>query len=175
MELVTVVLVIGIFALALPSAVDLGIYAYRMMQVRNSAQMGVQAIWAACTQLPATDSSACSTASTALTQAVQRTSLGSRVTVTDVKEGYYCTDSSGALANAASSGNTGDFGAGNSLSATVPNPPTDCTAITSPQTATPGDYIWVTVSYNFSPLFPRISLASLLGTQIQSTAWLRLL
>lgn len=164
---------LGLFTLTLPSVVDLGIYAYDAMQVKNSAQMGVQAIWAACNQLPATDSTACSTAQTALNAAVVRTTLGSNVSVSNVTEGYYCTDSTGALANAVSGNITGNFTT--SLSASVPSPPTNCSALTNPKTSTPGDYIWVTVSYTYTPVFPQASVASLLGTTIQSTAWMRLL
>lgn len=165
--------ILGVFTISLPSIVDLGIYAYDAMQVQNSAQMGVQAVWAACGQLPATDSSACSSAQTALNAAVQRTTLGNSVSVSSVTEGYYCTDSTGALANAVSGNKTGNFTT--SLTSAVPNPPTDCSALTSPKTSTPGDYIWVTVTYTYTPVFSRASVASLLGTTITSTAWMRLL
>jgi Flp pilus assembly protein TadG len=177
-------LVVGIFAIALPSVVDVGIYAYDAMQVRNSAQAGVQAMWAVCKQLPATDSTACPTASAALTQAVQRTTLSSAVTVSNVKEGYYCTDSSGALLNAVlnssntnadTNTNTGDFSTASGLRGKVPSPPTNCNNVTNAKTTSPGNYISVTVSYTYTPVFRRVSVASLLGTTITSAAWMRLI
>lgn len=154
-----------LFTLTLPSVIDLGIYAYDAMQVKNSAQMGVQAVWAACNQLPATDSTACSTAQTALNAAVARTTLGSNVSVSNVTEGYYCTNSTGALT---ANGTTGNF-----ATALASTPPATCP--TGSLTSYPGDYIWVTVSYTYTPVFSHASVASLLGTTITSTAWMRLL
>jgi Flp pilus assembly protein TadG len=170
-------LVAGIFALALPSVVDVGIYAYQSMQVRNSAQMGVQAIWAACNQLPATDAACATTTRNAVTAAVQRTSLGSAVSWSSVIEAYYCTNATGALANAAANGNTGILTSSSTtgLSTAVVTTPSDCTAVANAQTTTPGDYVSVTVSYTYTPVFRQVSVASLLGTTIQSTATMRLL
>jgi Flp pilus assembly protein TadG len=168
-------LMLGLFTVALPSAIDVGIYAYDSMQVQNSAQMGVQAVWAACTQLPATDSTSCPNASTAVTNAVQRTSLGTAVTVSSVSEGYYCTGSSGALANAVSGSPTGDFTTALDASSKAPNPPTSCSAVSGAQTSAPGDYFTVNVTYTYSPVFARVSVASLLGTTITGSAVMRLL
>lgn len=163
-------LILGVFVVALPNVIDVGIYAYDVMQVQNSAQMGAQAIWAACNQLPATDATACPNASAALNAAVQRTSLGGSVQVSSVAEGYYCTDSTGALANAASNGKTGNFTSG--LSSAVPSPPSDCSKLTNPKTSKPGDYIWVTVTYSYTPVF---SASVMSARTIESTAWMRLL
>jgi len=164
-------LILGLFTVSLPSVIDLGIYAYDNMQVKYSAQMGVQAVWAACSQLPATDSSQCPTAQTALNAAVQKSALGSNVTVSSVAEGYYCPGSTGALANAASNGKTGDFTT--SLTSAVPSPPSSCQS--GSLTSAPGEYISTTVAYTYAPVFPQVSVASLLGTSIQGTAWMRLL
>jgi Flp pilus assembly protein TadG len=164
-------LMLGLFSVALPSVVDLGVYAYDSMQVQNSAQMGVQAVWAACSQLPATDTTACPSAQTALDAAVQRTALGSAVTVSSVTEGYYCTASTGALANADTNSKTGNFTT--SLTSAVPAAPTTCQS--GSLTSAPGEYIGATVSYTYAPVFPQVSVASLLGTSIQGTAWMRLL
>jgi Flp pilus assembly protein TadG len=164
-------LTLTLFSAALPSVVDLAIYAYDSMQVQNSAQMGVQAVWAACSQLPATDTTACPTAQTALNAAVQKTALGNTVTVSNVTEGYYCTSSTGALANADTNGKTGNFTT--SLTSAVPTQPTTCPS--GSLTSAPGEYISTTVSYTYAPVFPQVSVASLLGTSIQGAARMRLL
>jgi Flp pilus assembly protein TadG len=164
-------LMLGLFTISLPSVVDLGIYAYQNMQVKNSAQMGAQAVWAACSQLPATDTTACPTAQTALNAAVQRSTLGSAVTVSTVTEGYYCAGSSGALVNADPNGKTGNFTT--SLTTALATPPTTCPS--GSLTSAPGEYIKVDVSFTYKPVFAQASVASLLGSTIQGTAWMRLL
>jgi Flp pilus assembly protein TadG len=164
-------LMLGLFTISLPSVVDLGVYAYQNMQVQNSAQMGAQAVWAACSQLPATDTTACPTAQTALTAAVQKSALGSAVTVSSVTEGYYCTGSDGKLQNADANNKSGNFST--SLTSAVPTPPTACKA--GALSGAPGEYFGVTVTYSYRPVFAQASVASLLGTTIQSTAWMRLL
>jgi Flp pilus assembly protein TadG len=169
-------MMLAMFTAALPSAVDLGIYAYDNMQVRNSAQMGVQAVWALCATtfgLPATDTTACPNAQTALNNAVARTSLGTAVTVSNVTEYYYCTDANGALVNASGT-KSGGFSPAAALDASteVPTAPTTCPS--GSETSAPGDYIKATVTYTYTPVFSRISVASLLGTTITSTAWMRL-
>jgi Flp pilus assembly protein TadG len=179
-------LVISIFALAIPSVVDVGVFAYNTMQVRNSAQMGAQALWAACTKLPVTDSTACPTAKTAVTEAVRRTSLGSLVSVADanVVESYRCTNASGVLQNAVKNSgntytddntNTGTLASGSSLSTRVPSPPTTCPDPTNSKTTVPGNYVYVTVTYAYTPVFPRVSVANLLPSTISGRAWMRLL
>lgn len=166
-------LMLGVFTIALPSVVDLGIYTYDAMQVHNSAQMGVQAIWAACSQLPATNKTACPSAESALNAAVQKTSLGSAVTVSNVTEGYYCTNASGALTETPA-GKTGNFTTALDASTVVPSPPTACPS--GSLTTVPGDYVRVTVTYTYKPVFSQASIGSQLGRNpIQSTAWMRLL
>lgn len=164
-------MMLGVFTVSLPSVVDLGIYAYDQMQVQNSAQMGVQAIWSACTQLPATDSTACSTAQTAMNTAVQQTSLGNAVTVSSATEYYYCVGSTGALVNASGT-KSGNFTTALNASSNVPSAPTSCP--NGSLTTKPGDYMSVAVTYTYSPVFSHASVASLLGTTISSTAVMRL-
>ena len=154
-------IMLGVFTVALPSVIDLGIYAYDSMQVNTSAQMAVQAVWQACNQLPVTAS--CAGAQTALNTAAHQSSLGTNVSVSSVTESYSCTNSSGALYTLA----TGDFTTalgGNS---------SQCA--TADKTTLPGDYITATVTYTYSPVFAQISVANLLGTTITGTATMRLL
>jgi Flp pilus assembly protein TadG len=155
-------MMLGAFTVALPSAIDLGVYAYDSMQVRHSAQMGLQAVWAACSSLPVT--SQCATAgSNAVTTGAQQTSLGANVTVSSSIERYSCTNSSGALYTIATGTFASPLGTNSSLCAS------------SDRTTVPGDYLTTTVTYTYSPVFANISVASLLGTSITSTATMRLL
>jgi len=156
-------MMLGIFTIALPSAVDLGIYAYDSMQVVNSAQAGAQAAWAACTQFPIT--AQCSAGQSAISTAVQQTTLRNAVTVSSVTEGYYCTNASGVLALDGSTGTYASPLNSNSVGA--------CPS--GSKTTLPGDYVNVNVTYTYTPVFAHISVASLLGTTITGQATMRLL
>src|SRR3954447_13029287 len=82
-------------SLALVNVADVSIYIYQRMQAENATQVAVQAAWKACdpSQLPATTN--CAGLTTAIQNAIQSTSLGSRVTlVGSPAEGYYCVNSS---------------------------------------------------------------------------------
>ncbi len=87
--------------LGLLNAVDMGRYEYQRLQVENAAQAGAQAAWHTCndpsSMLPATQN--CSGLQTALTAAIQSTTLGGAVALTSgyPAEGYYCANSSNAL------------------------------------------------------------------------------
>jgi Flp pilus assembly protein TadG len=152
------VLVIGVL-----NAVDLGYYSYQRMEVENAAQVGAQAAWKTCndvsTMLPATLK--CTGLTTAITAAVQSTSLGSAVSLSSGYpiEGYYCAASSGGLQR------VGDVSA---------SAPSSCSAAGNANVS-PGDYIQVAVSYTYSPLFPGFSVMGLWGvSSISMTSWMRL-
>ena len=139
------------------NTIDVGIYVYDRTQLDNAGQSAVQAAWAACAPLglvPATVNNYCPGLSGVLTTAAQTTSLGSGVTVTGTSEDYCCPGASGSLVCQGSVATT---------------TPTDC-----PSTEAPGDYVFVTVSYTYAPLYSTLSIASLLTTPITRTAWMRL-
>jgi hypothetical protein len=96
----------------------------------------------------------------AVTAAVQSTRLGTGVTVTlPPAEDYYCVNTTtSALVTVGSFPTT---------------KPADCGAVGSASDK-PGDYIRVTASFVFTPLFPAVSVAALLTTPIVRTAWMRL-
>lgn len=168
-------LFLGVFTVAMPSVVDLGIFVYDTIQVQNSAQMGAQALWATCPQLPATDTNACSGGQAAMTAAGHQSSLGTAVTVSLASEAYYCAASNGQLANATGNATKiGNFTTALDASTEVPTAPINCSAVAGALTSKPGDYVAVTATYTYSPVFPAVSVASLLGTTITSTAWMRL-
>jgi Flp pilus assembly protein TadG len=156
-------LMLGVFLAALPSAIDLGIYAYDNMQVKNSAQMAVQAVWQTCGQFPVTK--LCSAGSTAASTAAQQTSLTTNVSVTSLTEGFYCTNSSGALYALTTLGTYSSPLSTSSVGACA----------NSDLTTLPADYVTATVTYTYSPVFASISVASLLGTTITGTSTMRML
>ena len=153
----SLVLVIGLL-----NAIDVGYYAYQRMEVENAAQVGAQAAWSTCydpsSMLPATEN--CSGLSSAITTAIQSTSLGSSVALSSgyPTEGYYCATSSGSLQSVGS----------------VNSNPGNCSA-TGYSSVAPGDYLQVEVTYSYAAMFPRFSVIGLLGiSAISATSWMRL-
>lgn len=154
--LAATLLVVGVL-----NAVDFGYYMYQRMEVENAAEAGAQAAWKTCndqsTMLPATEN--CSNLNTVITTAIQNTSLGTAVSLVSGSptEGYYCVDSSNTLQSVGS------------LSAK----PTDCSSVGKSNVG-PGDYIQVSVTCKYAPLFG-ISLMTATGiTSINMTTWMRL-
>jgi Flp pilus assembly protein TadG len=144
------------------NAVDLGLYEYRRMQVENAAQVGAQAAWKACydtsAMLPATTK--CSGLNDAITTAIQSTSLGTAVSLSPgyPTEGYYCVNTSGALQS------VGD----------VSSKPANCSDAGN-SSALPGDYIQVSVSSAYAPLFSNLTVMGVSGiSSIGMTSWMRL-
>jgi Flp pilus assembly protein TadG len=152
----------GILCLGLLNTADISIYIYKRMQVENATEMAVQAAWKACEpdkgQLPATTS--CPNLSAAITGAVQSTSLGNQVSFQagSPSEGYYCLNSSGALQY---------------VGAVSSPPPTDC-SVTGLPSQQPADYIQITTTFSYAPLFPGVTVASAFTTPIVRTGMMRL-
>lgn len=152
----------GILCFGLLNTADISIYIYKRMQVENATEMAVRAAWKACDpskgQLPATTS--CPGLSAAITGAVQSTSLGNQVSFQagSPAEGYYCLNSSGALQY---------------VGAVSSPPPTDC-SVTGLPSQQPADYIQITATYSYAPLFPGVTVASAFTTPIVRTGMMRL-
>jgi Flp pilus assembly protein TadG len=164
---------------ALLNAVDVGYYIYRRMEVENAADVGAQAAWKTCSSqsslLPATQNctvanGASTSLNSAITAAIQSTSLGTAVTLATgyPEEGDYCVNASNLLQCVGS------------LSTTAP---ANCSATGQQSTcsaagnasATPGDYILVQVTYPYQSLFPGLTVMGALGiTSITKTSWMRL-
>jgi Flp pilus assembly protein TadG len=153
----------GLFAiflsLAFVNVTDVSIYIYQRMQAENATQVAVQAAFKACdlSHLPATVN--CPGLTNAVQGAIQSTSLGTSVSLVSGSptEGYYCVNSSNAL----------QYVSG------VSSKPADCTAAGMPSLQ-PGDYIQVTTTFPYAPLFPGLSVASTFATPINRTAIMRL-
>jgi Flp pilus assembly protein TadG len=153
---------VGILAFGLLNTADISIYVYKRMQVENATEMAAQAAWKACDPskgyLPATLS--CPNLISTITQAAQSTALGEQVTIAvgSPQEGFYCLNDAGALQLVAN--------------ATL-NPPADCSA-TGLVGQQPGDYIKVTTSFSYAPLFPGVTVAGVFPTPIMKTSMMRL-
>ena len=96
----------------------------------------------------------------AITAAIQSMSLGTGVTLASgyPQEGYYCVNTSGAL----------------QVVGSLSSKPANCSAAGNPG-LTPGDYIQVAVTYNYTPLFANLTvMAALKVSSITVTSWMRL-
>ena len=146
-------------AAMLANVTDVSMYIYQRMQAENATQIAAQAAWKACdlTKLPATTN--CPGLATAMQNALQSTSLGTRVSLISGSpfEGYYCINLSNALQYVSD----------------VTSKPADCAAAGMPGLQ-PGDYIEVKTTFTFTPLFPGLSVASTFATPINRTAFMRL-
>jgi Flp pilus assembly protein TadG len=155
---------LAILVIPIANVTDLGIYVYQRMELENAAQVAVQTAWATCilpANLPATPNSYanCPALPAAITTAVRSTSLGSAVSATATTEGYYCVNTTtNALVTVGTFPGT---------------KPANCSSVGS-ASDTVGDYIQIQASYTYAPLFPAVSVVSLLGTTITRTAWMRL-
>lgn len=136
-----------VLAVMMLNAVDFSFLIWARMQVDNAAEMGAQAAYATCSPgtMPATTN--CSTLTSAVTTAVQSTSLGTAVTVASgsPSETYYCTISGDSL---------------QSVGSPPSSMPADCSGAGSSYAGNvPGDYVTVIVNYTYNPLFGGLSLA----------------
>ena len=151
----------GLLSLGLLNMTDVSVYIYQRMEVENASQMGAQAAWKTCNpnnnQIPATTN--CPGLTTAITNAVQSTSLGTSVSLQSGSpaEGYYCVNSSGAL----------QYVSG------VSSKPANCTAA-GMSSLQPGDYIQITTTFAYAPLFPGITVAGNFATPITKSSMIRL-
>lgn len=149
----------SIISIGMLNVTDIAVYVYKRMQVEYATQAGAQAAWHTCTvnMLPATTN--CSGLNTAVQNAVQSTSLGANVTLQSgsPSEGYYCVNSSGMLQRMSD----------------VSSKPTDCSGAGVPG-GQPADYVTISTTFTYAPLFPGISVAGTFATPITRTAMMRL-
>ena len=148
-----------VMAAGTANAADTALYLIDRLEVENATEMGAQAAWNACDlkHIPATTQ--CTGLTSTVTTAIQRTSLGTHVTLRSGSpaEGYYCVNSSGSLQYVSS----------------VSTKPADCTAAGTPSNQ-PADYLSVQTTYTYAPLFQSFSIAHLFTTPIVRTAWMRM-
>jgi Flp pilus assembly protein TadG len=153
-------LILTLLIVPLMNVFDIGVYVYQRMQLDNAAQVAVQTAWAQCApsgDVPATVNNNCAGLTAAMTTALRSTPLGSGVTITSTTESYCCPGA----------GTISCSGAG--LGPVATTTPGTCSS-----GQVPGDYIFINTSYTYSPIYPNLSVASLLTTPITRTAWMRL-
>ena len=167
-------LVASFLAVGMLNVVDIARYGYLRMQVENAAQAGAQAAWGACnstSKLPATRTrpSVRGAWPAPVTTAVHSTTLASNVSEPSGSpaEGYYCGTTSGTLTLVGTAGTVGSPPSGQ---------PSTCSAVSGAAnpTAAPGDYVKISVTYTFVPLFGGLSMAALLTTPITKSTWTRM-
>ena len=151
----------GLLSLAILNITDISVYIYKRMELENATQMAAQAAFKTCDPsngyLPATTN--CPGLNTAVTNALQSTSLGTQVQLQSGSpaEGYYCLNSSGSLQYVSS----------------VSQKPSDCSAV-GKATLQPEDSIKMSTRYAYTPMFPGVSVAGAFTTPITKTAMIRL-
>lgn len=141
-------LVVMLLTIPVLNVVDLGFYAFDRMQLDNAAQMAVQAAYKVCaqpSQVPA--ATKCTGLSAAVTEAAASTSLGTEVQVTGTTDVWFCVASNTWYASEPSSGTC----ASNAV-----------------------DYLKVSVSYSYTPVFSAVSVAALLPSPMTRDAYVRL-
>jgi Flp pilus assembly protein TadG len=136
----------SILVIMLLNMVDFSLRIWSQMEVDNVAEVGAQAAYANCAGITVPSTTNCPSMTTAITTAIQSSSLGNRVSLASGSpvETYYCLN--GTALQSVGSGSS-------------PPSPYDCSAAGN-AAATPGDYITVNVNYTFTPLFPGLSIVS---------------
>ncbi|MBV9396323.1 MAG: pilus assembly protein [Methylobacteriaceae bacterium] len=155
------------FITGILNAFEVGRFAYEKMQVENAAYAGAQAAWKTCdfTMLPATQmqtatqTTKCPNLNTAVTAAIQATSLGSKVALSSagITEAYYCVNTSGTLQSVGS----------------VSSKSANCSAAGNANVS-PADYIQVNVTFSYTPLLPMTVMGVHGASTITKTSWMRL-
>jgi hypothetical protein len=153
-------LILPIVSVLFLNVADATTYIYSRMQVDLAAQEAVGLARARCdtaAKLPSTVN--CTGLQAAMQAAAQATSLGASVTINTATAAWYCSNAGSDLMQVA----------------TITSArPANCSTTLTGSTAVPGEYLSVTASYTFTPIFAAASIASSLPSNIQRTAWIRM-
>ena len=156
-------LVSGLLTVLIAQVLDFGWFAFCSVQVKMAAQAAAAEAAVVCFEdedLPATlnceDSLA--TLKSKMEAAANEVSIGGTMTISgDPEEAYYCADQT----------NVGEL---LKVGEVTDDPkPTDCAGSVD----APGDYVRVTVSYTFTPLFPGLSAISYSDGPMTAEGWMR--
>jgi hypothetical protein len=185
-------LALVLFLLTIPilNVVDLAFYGFTWMQTQNAAQMGAQAAFSNCNttnSLPAakncyqSQSANNMTLFDAVQQGIYESALNNTVTLTNsnVVDGYYCSTSGNVLTAVGNLGyafaDNGVVGSSaNSSDVTPTNSGTTCGAGYADTTASPGEYVRVDVTHNYTSVFPGMTVTSILPAVMTASAYARL-
>ena len=150
-------LVVGFLVVLIGQVLDFGWFVYCSVQMKMAAQAAAAEAAVVCSEaedLPALDNCEPTgkTLKEAMEEAANRVSIGGTITIADedLKEGYYCSN-------------------GDALA--VVTTPDSCSPYSD--TEKPGDYVRVTVSYTFTPLFPGLSAISYSADAMKAEGWMR--
>ena len=151
-----------ILMLGLLNGLELARFSHQKMELKQAVHSAVHAAWNACDtrRLPAKTN--CPGLTTAISNGLQSTSLGTSVSLSAnyPAEAYYCLNSSGALRKVAEYNET---------------KPADCTAVVSGDTRKPADYLTVQATYTYTPMFgAKLTFGNLMATTLTSTSLIRL-
>ncbi|GGB86130.1 hypothetical protein GCM10011494_00510 [Novosphingobium endophyticum] len=152
-------LVSGFLALLIVQVLDFGWFVYCSVQVRMAAQAAVARAATACSEdtlLPATVNCGADLKAK-MEAAANEVSIGGTITISEPDEGYFCHDpgDNNALVE------VGDLS----------TKPADCTPYSA--TAIPADFVYVTATYTFNPIFPGVSAISYMGGAMTADGWMR--
>lgn len=152
-------LIAGTLSIVLMNIADIAIFEYQRMEVENAADLGAMTVLKTCdsSHVPAT--TLCSGLTSAITSAVQSTSLGKSVSLKagSPSEGYYCINAVNSLQYVSD----------------VATKPSTCASV-GMASLSPGDYIKVQVTFTFVPVFGALSVARILPGTISKSALLRI-
>jgi len=184
------VLVLGLLTIPLFNVIDLTFYAYNWMQTQNAAQIAAQAAFSNCNtsnSLPAStncygvNSANNMTLFDVVNQGINESTLGNTVTLNSalVTDGYFCSTSTNVLTQVGNFGfayaDNGVVGATPSSSDTAPtDSSTTCGGSFADSSASPGEYVKVTVTHTYTSIIPWVSVVALLPSTMTATAYARL-
>ncbi len=155
-------LVMTVLSALMLNGIELARFAYAKMQLQNATQMAAQAVWKTCdtaAELPVTIN--CAGRTTAITNALQSTSLGAHVTLSSgfPTEAYYCAATIG--------------GALTSVGPVTSAKPANCSP-TGNAADTPGNYVVVQAQYTYRPLYRGVSVGSLMRSTLTASTTMRI-
>lgn len=172
-----------VMVVPLLNVVDTGFYIYQRMQVENAASAAAQAVWALCStsaQTPVTGGG-CANVSATAQAAAQGTSLGTGVTLqttsTTSYENYFCTNNSGVLTAVGTASAITNTTTKPVLSNSFANSSSPCSSAGSGftgNTAPPSDYVVISVTATYRPLFPGATITDLFNGTITGVARTRM-
>lgn len=152
-------MVAGVLGILTAQVLDYGWYTYCSLQVKMAAHAAAAEAAVLCDtedELPATIN--CDPdLKDKMEAAANEVSIGGTITITEPDEGYFCHDPS----------------ANNALveMGDASNKPANCEPHSS--TEEPADFVFITASYDFSPMFPGLSAISYADGTITADGWMR--
>ena len=148
----------SVLALLGANVAEVGRYAFLSNEVAAATQSGAEAALVACDPAHTPATTNCPSLSSAVTTAIQGTSLASNVSLAaNIAEGYYCLNTVNVLTY------MGD----------VAHNPADCSTVGNP-TLKSVLYLQIQTTYAYQPIFPGLTIANTFPANITRTSWMRI-